>query len=57
MIGIVALPLEQLAADAVAEPLKTGQSIVISSRATAVEPEKSDEVDVCNTSILQLYRD
>ena len=48
MIGIGAVPvlLIQSPADAVAEPLKIGQLIVISSRLTAVEPEKSDEVDV-----------
>ena len=46
VIGIAALPLEQLAAEAYAEPLRTGQSMVILLMLVVDADEKSVELDV-----------
>ena len=46
VIGTAALPLEQLAAEAEAVPLNTGQSIVILLKVVVDAEEKSVELEV-----------
>ncbi len=46
VIGSAALPLEQLAAEAEAVPLNTGQSIVILLKVVVDAEEKSVELEV-----------
>jgi hypothetical protein len=46
VIGIAALPLEQLPAEAEADPLNTGQSIVILLKVVVDAEEKSVELEV-----------